>query len=40
MDSDLPEEVMDPNQFNGADAGKTPQELQQEKENNADDVQF
>jgi len=26
MESDLPEEVMDPNQFNG-EQGKTPEEL-------------
>jgi hypothetical protein len=38
MESDVPNEVvMEQHEFNG-EPGKTPEELQQDKENNADDV--
>jgi len=40
MESDVPNEViMEQHEFNGEE-GKTPEEVQKEKENNADEVQF
>jgi len=41
MESDVPNEViMEQHEFKADEEGKTPEELQQDKENNADDVQF
>lgn len=39
MESDIPEVVVEQHEFNAGE-GKTPEEIQREKENNADNVQF